>query len=43
VNTRTTLNIDGNVVTDELQKADSKIAGLALKSDSRVIPGLASA
>jgi len=40
---RTTLNIYGDVVTDEMQKADSKIAGLALRSDSGVIPGLASA
>jgi hypothetical protein len=39
---RTTLNVYGDVVTDEIQKADSKIAGLALKSDFRVIPGLAS-
>ncbi len=40
---RTTLNIYGDVVIDEMQKAESKIAGLALKGDFRVIPGLASA
>jgi integrase len=40
---RTTLNIYGDVVTDEMQKAESKIAGLALRSDFRVISGSASA
>jgi integrase len=39
---QTTLNIYGDVVTDEMQQAGSKIAGLALKSDSRVIPAVVS-
>jgi integrase len=34
----TTLNIHGDVVTDEMQGAESKIAGLALRSDSKLIP-----
>jgi integrase len=37
---QTTLNIYGDVVTDEMQQAGSKIAELALKSDSRVIPAV---
>jgi integrase len=39
---QTTLNIYGDVVTDEMQKAGSKIAELALKSDSRLIPSVVS-
>ena len=39
---QTTLNIYGDVVTDEMQQAGSKIAELALKSDSRVIPSVVS-
>jgi integrase len=35
---QTTLNIYGDVVTDEMQRAGAKIAELALRSDSRVIP-----
>lgn len=35
---QTTLNIYGDVMTDEMQQAGSKIAELALKTDSRVIP-----
>ena len=34
---QTTLNIYGDVVTDEMQQASSKIAGLALKTDSKVV------
>ncbi len=34
---QTTLNVYGDVVTDEMQRAGSKVAGLAL-SDSKVIP-----
>lgn len=39
---QTTLNIYGDVVTDEMQKASSKIACLALKTDSKVIPAVVS-
>jgi integrase len=39
---QTTLNIYGDVVTDEMQQAGSKIAGLALKSDSSLIPAVVS-
>ena len=38
---QTTLNIYGDVVTDEMRQAGSKVAELALKSDSRLIPVLA--
>jgi integrase len=38
---QTTLNIYGDVVTDEMRQAGSKIAELALKSDSRLIPVIA--
>ena len=34
---RTTLNIYGDVVTEEIEQADSKVAALALKFDSKVI------
>lgn len=36
---RTTINTYGDVVTDEMQRAESKVAGLALGSDSKMIPG----
>ena len=39
---QTTLNIYGDVVTDEMAQASSKVAGLALRSDSTVIPGAVS-
>jgi integrase len=39
---QTTLNIYGDVVTNEMQQAGSKIAELALRSDSRVIPSVVS-
>ncbi len=39
---QTTLNIYGDVVTDEMQQAGSKIAALALRSDSKVIPAVVS-
>ena len=39
---QTTLNIYGDVVTDEMERAGSKIAALALNSDSRVIPAATS-
>jgi integrase len=39
---RTTLNIYGDVVTEEMEQADSKVAALALKSDSKVIPAVVS-
>jgi hypothetical protein len=32
----------GDIVTDEMEQASSKIAGLALKNDSKVIPAVAS-
>jgi integrase len=38
---QTTLNIYGDVVTDEMRQAGSKLAERALKSDSRLIPVLA--
>ena len=38
---QTTLNIYGDVVTDEMRQAGSKVAERALKSDSRLIPVLA--
>lgn len=34
---RTTLNVYGDVVTDEMQQAETKIAGLALESDFKTI------
>jgi hypothetical protein len=40
---QTTLNIHGDVVTDEMQRVASKIAKLVLRSDSSVIPGIATA
>ena len=39
---RTTLNIYGDVVTNEMEQADSKLAALALNSDSKVIPAVVS-
>jgi integrase len=39
---QTTINIYGDVVTDEMQQASSKVAGLALKADSRMIPAVVS-
>jgi integrase len=39
---QTTINIYGDVVTDEMQQAGSKVAGLALKPDSKVIPATVS-
>jgi integrase len=39
---QTTINIYGDVVTDEMQQASSKIAGLALRTDSKVIPAVVS-
>ncbi len=39
---RTTMNLCGDVVTDEMEQADSKIAALALKPDSKVIPAVVS-
>jgi integrase len=39
---QTTLNIYGDVVTDEMQQAGSKIAEMALKTDSRVISSVVS-
>ncbi|MGA7948343.1 MAG: tyrosine-type recombinase/integrase, partial [Candidatus Sulfotelmatobacter sp.] len=39
---QTTLNIYGDIVTDEMNQASSKIAGLALKADSKVIPSVVS-
>jgi hypothetical protein len=39
---QTTLNIYGEIVTDEMKQAGSKIAGLALKTDSKLIPGAVS-
>ncbi|MCU1298007.1 MAG: integrase family protein, partial [Acidobacteriaceae bacterium] len=39
---QTTLNIYGDIVTDEMQQAGAKIAGLALKSNSKVIPSAVS-
>jgi integrase len=39
---QTTLNIYGDVVTDEMAQASSKVAGLALRSDSSVIPAAVS-
>ncbi len=38
---RTTLNVYGDVVTNEMQDAETKIAGLALEPDSRMISGSA--
>ena len=38
---QTTLNFYGDVVTDEMGHAGSKVAELALKSDTRLIPVLA--
>jgi integrase len=37
---QTTLDIYGDVVTDEMQNAESKVTGLALKRESRVSPRL---
>ena len=39
---QTTLNIYGDVVTDEMAQASTKIVGLALKTDSKVIPSFVS-
>jgi integrase len=39
---QTTLNIYGDVVTDEMEQAGSRIAEMALKTDSRVIPSVVS-
>ena len=39
---QTTLNIYGDVVTDEMAQASTKIVGLALKTDSEVIPSAVS-
>jgi len=39
---QTTMNIYGDVVTDEVKQAESKIAGLALKPDSKLIPAAVS-
>ena len=39
---QTTLNIYGDVVTDEMERAGSKVAALAFNSDSRVIPAAVS-
>jgi integrase len=39
---QTTLNIYGDVVTDEMAQANSKVAALAIKPDSRVIPTVVS-
>lgn len=39
---KTTLNIYGDVVTDEMERAGSKVAALALNPDSRVIPAATS-
>ncbi len=39
---QTTLNIYGDIVTDEMNQASSKIAGLALKADSKLIPSAVS-
>jgi integrase len=39
---QTTINIYGDVVTDEMQQAGSKIAGLALGANSKVIPAVVS-
>ncbi len=35
---KTTLNVYGDVVTDEMERAGAKVASLALNPDSRVIP-----
>jgi integrase len=40
---RTTMNLYGDVITFAEQRAEAKIAGLALKSDSKLIPTFASA
>ena len=39
---QTTLNIYGDVVTDEMERAGSKVAALALNLDSKVIPAAVS-
>lgn len=39
---QTTLNIYGDVVTDEMEQAASKVAALVLTSDSKVIPAAVS-
>ena len=39
---QTTLNIYGDVVTDEMAQASTKIVGLALKTDSKVISSFVS-
>jgi integrase len=39
---QTTMNNYGEVVTDEMQLAGSKVAQLALKTDSKVIPAVVS-
>jgi integrase len=39
---QTTLNLYGDVVTDKMAQASSKVAGLALATDSKVIPAAVS-
>jgi len=39
---KTTLNIYGDVVTDEMERAGAKIAALAVNPDSKVIPAVVS-
>jgi integrase len=39
---KTTLNIYGDVVTDEMERAGAKVAALALNPDSKVIPAAVS-
>jgi integrase len=39
---QTTLNIYGDVVTDEMERAGSKVAALALNPDSKLIPAAVS-
>lgn len=39
---QTTLNIYGDVVSDEMEQANTKVAGLALRTDSKLIPSSAS-
>jgi len=39
---QTTLNIYGDVISDEMEQANTKVAGLALKTDSKLIPSSAS-
>ena len=39
---QTTLNVYGSIVTNEMDQASSRVAGLALRSDSKVIPAAVS-